>query len=421
MSPKFTQQLHQTFRALSVPEYRIYAAGQVGGTLSFWLQTTTLSWLVLLLSGDSGLALGGTLALQFGPMLLFGLHGGRIADAFDKRRILMFSSMGQATITACLSVIVLSGHAEIWHVYLAVFISGCIATIEGPTRQSFFSELVDRDMLPNAISLGSAIFNLSRICGPSIAGLLIALTSTGTVLSLTAVVFLTPAVANYILTHRTLKNQVVPSRDNAILPALRFVKERRDILAVIVMVAFIGGFAFNFPVTLSMLSKTEFNTDADAFGLLLTSLSVGALVGALVSGRRYGRPTAYTVIWSGLALGVGTTAAGFAPNMLYAAILLVPTGFAMVYFAQAANQRIQMGVGGAMRGRVMSVYMLVFLGSTPICAPIVGVASDIAGGRAGLWLGGGITIATALAGLAAKVIRPRPVEKDEVQKVPASA
>ncbi|MFC4335132.1 MFS transporter [Salininema proteolyticum] len=402
MSPKIAEQLHQTFRALSVSEYRVYAAGQLGGTLGFWLQTTAVSWLVLQLSGDSGLALGGTLALQFGPMLMFGLFAGRVADGFDKRKVLLLSSIGQALIAGSLATTVLTGHAEIWHVYLAVFASGCIQTIEGPTRQSFFSELVDKDMLPNAISLGSAIFNISRIFGPTLAGLLIALTSTGAVIAVTAALFLSPALANAVLLRRELRNQARPTRDNAVLPALRYLKTRKDILGVLFMVALIGGFAFNFPVTLSLLSKTEFGTDADAFGLLLTCLSVGALVGALYSGRRYTRPSAHDVIWSGLLLGVGTTATGFAPNLPTAGVLLVPTGFAMVYFAQAANQRIQMGVGGKMRGRVMAVYMMIFLGSTPICAPIVGIASDIAGGRAGLWLGGVISVAAGVAGLIAK-------------------
>ncbi|MCH7232072.1 MFS transporter [Glycomyces sp. L485] len=409
MSPVIARQLHQTFRALTYPAYRVFATGQLAGTLGFWLQTTAISWLVLELTGDSGSALGLSLAIQFGPYLLFSLQGGKIADAVDKRLILLLCSIASAAVSGALAVTALSGLVEVWMVYLAVFVFGSVSVVEGPARQAFYSEIVDPEALPNAISLGSAIFNTSRIAGPAVAGLLIAATSTGTVLAINATAFLGPAAACTILLRRRLSNPVQRSAGTSggIREALRFVAGRPDLLGVLVVTLFVGGFAFNFPVTLSMLAKTEFATGADTFGLLLTSLAVGALVGALVSGRRSDRPGVYTVLGAGLALGVLTAATGFGPTFASAMVLLVPTGFAMVYFAQAANQRVQMGVRGDFRGRVLSLYLLVFLGSTAVFAPIVGWVCEVAGARAGLWLGGGVSVVAVAFAYAARHVRLR--------------
>ena len=392
-------QLRHTFRALGYPAYRIFAVGQFVGTMGLWLQTTAINWLVLELTGDSGTALGLSLAIQFGPYLVLSLHGGKIADAFDKRLILLVCAIGSSTVAAVLAVVVLSGTVELWMVYLAVFVFGAVSVVEGPARQAFYSELVDPEALPNAISLGSALFNTSRIAGPAVAGILIALTSTGVVIAINAAALLGPAVACAVLLRRSVSNPVVRSESSSggIREALTLVLSRPDLLGVLFVTLFVSGFAFNFPITLSMLAKTEFKTGADTFGLLLTALAVGALAGSLVSGRRSGRPGARTVLGSGLALGIGTVAVGFGPTMTWAMVLLVPAGFAMVFFAQAANQRVQMGVTGEFRGRVLSVYLLVFLGSTPVFAPIVGWVAEAAGARASLWLGGAVSIAAAMA------------------------
>lgn len=403
MSPVIASQLQRTFRALAYPGFRVYAAGQLVGTLAFWLQTTAVSWLVLELSGNSGTALGWTLALQFGPYLLFGLQGGKIADGFDKRRILLLCSLGSATVTATLGAVVLTGHIELWMVYLGMFAFGSVAVIEGPARQAFYSELVDLEALPNAVGLGSAIFNTSRIAGPALAGVLIALTSTGAVIVSCAVVFLGPALACAVLLRRRLTNPVRRAADaGGIREALRYTAARPDIIAVLVVSLLVSGFTFNFALTLSMLARTEFGTGADSYGLLLTALAVGALAGSLASGRHSGRPGLNTMLVASGLLGVGTLLVGLAPTLWGAMLLLAPTGFAMVYYAQAANQRVQMGVRADYRGRVLSLYMLVFLGSTAVFAPIVGWFMELYGARAGLWLGGLVAIATPVAVALAK-------------------
>jgi MFS family permease len=398
MSPVILTQLHRTFRALSYPGYRVYAAGQLLGTLAFWLQTTAVSWLVLELSGNSGTALGWTLALQFGPFLLFGLQGGQIADRFDKRRILLLCSLGSATVTAGLAAVVLTGHIELWMVYVGMFAFGTVAVVEGPARQAFYSELVEREAIPNALALGSAIFNTSRN-----AGVLIAVTSTGAVIAVCAVAFLGPALSCAILLRRSLSNPVRRAADaGGIRDALRYTAARPDLVAVLLVALLVSGFTFNFALTLSMLARTEFHTGADSYGLLLTALAVGALAGALASGRRSGRPGLATMLTAAALLGVGTLLIGLAPGLWSAMILAVPTGFAMIYYSQAANQRIQMGVRGDYRGRVLSLYMLVFLGSTAVFAPVVGWFMEFYGARAGRWLGGLVAIGTAAAVALAK-------------------
>ncbi|GAB3226738.1 MFS transporter [Glycomyces halotolerans] len=409
MSPAIAAQLHRTFRALSYPAYRVFAAGQLLGTLGFWLQTTAVNWLVLELTGDSGTALGLSLAIQFGPYLLFGLQGGKIADALDKRIVLLAASLGSATVAGALATVVITGVVQLWMVYLAVFLFGAVSVVEGPARQAFYAEIVDREAFPNAISLGSAIFNTSRIAGPAIAGLLIALTSTGTVIAINAAAFLGPAAACTVLLRHEVANPVQRSEDasGGIREALRLVASRPDLLGVLFVTLFVSGFAFNFPITLSMMAKTEFATGADSFGLLLTSLAVGALVGSLASGRRSGRPSVWAVLASGFGLGVATIAVGFGPTLAAAMALLVPAGFAMVFFAQAANQRVQMGVPSDFRGRVLSVYLLVFLGSTPVFAPLVGWVCEVAGARSGLWLGGGVSVVAVAAAYALKHARVR--------------
>lgn len=417
MSPILSHHIQDTFRALLVRNYRVYISGQVIATIGFWLQMTATSWLVLELTGDSGTALGTAMALQFGPFLALSLFGGRLADRFDKRKVLMIGAIFNVCFAGTLAVVVLAGQAELWHVYLFMLCFGTVAAIEGPSRISFAAELVDRETLPNAIALNSATFNMGRIIGPAIAGILIALTDTGVVLALNAVAFMAPVVVMVILLRSRLhvapRTRAERKENSGVIDSLRYLRRKPDIVLVLVLMLFVGGFAFNFPVTLSLMAKTEFNTGADAFGLLVTALSIGALVGALVSGKRHKRPGIYTLIVACVALGAGTTIVGFAPTFTIAMVLLLPTGFAMVYLAQSANQRVQMGVSDRYRGRVMSLYMLVFIGSTPLCAPIVGWVSEVYGAPAGLWLGGIVTLLAAAGAYVAKVVRSSAMEGDE--------
>jgi MFS family permease len=399
-----TRTIANTFRSLRVRNYRLFVGGQIVSLIGTWMQFIAQDWLVLQLSGDSGTALGVVLALQFTPVLLFGLVGGKFADRYDKRRLILIANAAWAVLALALGLLVVTGVVQLWHVFGFALCFGTVSALEIPTRQSFVSELVGTDLLPNALSLNAATFNTARILGPAIAGVLIAWLDVGPVLLLNTVTYLAPLVAMLLVDPEALHRAATRPRDTRIAEGLRYVRRRPDLLLPLALVLVVGGLGFNFQITLALLSKTEFGTGAASFGLLSSALAAGALAGAFASTGRRSRPSVYVVIGGALAFGVMETAVGFAPHYLTAAVLLLGTGFTMIYFAQAANQRVQLGTSAEYRGRVMALYVMVFLGSNPVCAPLVGWLSERYGARTGLWVGGAAAL---LVGLAVLVVRLR--------------
>ncbi|MGH3661199.1 MAG: MFS transporter, partial [Micromonosporaceae bacterium] len=384
-----------TFRSLKVRNYRLFVGGQIVSLIGTWMQFIAQEWLTLQLSGDSGAALGIVAALQFSPVLFLSLYGGKLADRHDKRKLIIGANAIWMVLSLALGLLVVTGTAELWHVFVFAATFGCVNAIEVPTRQAFVSELVGHDLLPNALSLNAAVFNSARIVGPAAAGLLIAWLDTGPVILLNALTYVGPTIAMLLISPALLNRAETPPSDTRISDGLKYVKRRSDLLLPLALVLVVGGLGFNFPVTLALLSKTEFHQGAASFGLLSSALAIGALAGAFASSGRRGRPSVYAVIVGALAFGVFELTVGFAMNYLMAAVLLVAAGFAMIYFAQAANQRLQLATESAYRGRVMSLYVLVFMGSKPLCAPLVGWISEQFGARAGLWLGGGAAVVAA--------------------------
>lgn len=381
------RQLAETFRSLHVRNYRLYATGQLSSLLGRWMQVVAVDWLVLELSGNSGTALGAVTALQFVPVLLLSLQGGKLADRHDKRRMLLGFNISWMALSAVMAGIVVAGAAQLWHIYVFSLGLGIVMALENPARQAFVSELVGTEMLPNALSLSAATFNSARIIGPAIAGALIAVVDTGPVLAITALTYLPPLVFMLMMNRGEL-GSAAPAKDTRIREAIGYTLRRPDLMLALVLMFVVGGLGFNFPITLALLSKTVFHTGAATFGVLTTMLAVGALAGALVSSRRRARPTAHIVLGAAAVFGALEALVGFAPFFWVAALLLIPTGFSMTFLAQAVNQRIQLGVDAAHRGRVMALYILVFLGSTPIFAPIIGWLSEVLDPRSGLWIGG---------------------------------
>jgi len=393
-----------TFRSLRVRNYRLFVGGQMVSLIGTWMQFIAQDWLVLQLSGDSGAALGVVLALQFTPVLLFGLVGGKFADRYDKRRLIMVANATWAVLAVALGVLVVTGAVQLWHVFGFAFLFGSMSALEIPTRQAFASELVGTELLPNALSLNAATFNTARILGPAIAGVLIAWLDVGPVILINSLTYVAPLAAMLLIDPTALHRSATRPRDTRIIDGLRYVRRRPDLLLPLALVLVLGGLGFNFQITLALLSKTEFGTGAASFGLLSSALAAGALAGAFASTGRRSRPSVYVVIGGALAFGLLETAVGFAPHYLTAAVLLLATGFAMIYFAQAANQRVQLGTSADFRGRVMALYVMVFLGSNPVCAPLVGWLSERYGARTGLWFGGAAAL---LAALSVLVVRSR--------------
>ncbi|HET9519213.1 MAG TPA: MFS transporter [Actinoplanes sp.] len=386
--------LSTTFRSLQIRNYRLFATGQLVKLIGVWMMFTAQDWLVLELSGNSPKALGFVTALQFLPVLLLTLYSGTLADRFDKRVLLLAANAAFATTAIVFAVLVACGVVQLWHVFLFAGLLGVANAIETPVRQSFVSELVETRLLPNALALSAATFNTARMAGPALAGVTMTLLPMGPVFLIAATLAVAP-VGSYgamrvAELHRSPRRAA--AGQTKIIDGLRYVRAREDLVLPIALMAMVGMIGFNFPVTLAALAKINFSVGPSSFGLLTTALATGALGGALAGTARRRRPSAYVVLGATIAFGLFEVAVGFAPTFAVAVVLLLPTGFFSIYLAQSANQRVQMGVDGAYRGRVMALYVLVFLGSTPIGATLAGWWGERFGVPSSIW-GAGLFIA----------------------------
>jgi len=397
--------LGTTFQSLRTRNFRLFATGQLTKLIGVWMLFVAQDWLVLELSNDSASALGLVTALQFAPVLLFTLYGGKLADRHDKRRLLIAANAIFSVMALGLGLLVVTDVVTLGWVFVSAALMGTVHAVEVPVRQSFVSELVTRELLPNALSLSAATFNSARIIGPAVAGLAIAAFGTGPVFMLTTVAATAPVIGLLRLNVAELHRVESPRTDTRIRDGFRYVWRRHDLklpLALLFSVALTG---FNFQVILAVLAKSEFKTGAEAFGLLSTSLAVGALGGALAGSGRRSRPSVYVVLGAAIGFGALEAAVGLAPTFWVAALLLVPTGFFMIYFAQATNQRIQLGTEPAFRGRVMAMFVLFFAGTMPIGAPMMGYFAEHFGPRLGISIGGTASLVAALAALALQLRR----------------
>lgn len=396
--------LSTMFQSLRVRNYRIFATGQLVKLLGVWMMHIAQDWLVLDLSDDSATALGVVIALQFTPVLFLTLLSGRLADRYDKRLLLIIANAAWCVLSVGMSLLVLTGVVEIWHVFLFAALLGVAQAVETPVRQAFVSELVPTPLLPNALSLSSATFNSARIVGPAVAGVGIAAFDVGPVFLISALASLSPLVGLLRIRvadlYRDKRSAEAEQDSGRVIDGLRYVWRRQDLLLPLTLVLVLGLALFNFQLTLAALAKTKFNTAASSFGLFTTALAIGALVGALASGGRRSRPTAYRVIGAAFLFSSFSILVGLVPLYWLVIVLLVPTGFFMVYFVQAANQRVQLGTDSAFRGRVMALWVLVFLGTNPIGAPIIGWIAEHLGAGASIWLGGVVSFVTAALTLA---------------------
>ncbi|GAA2618933.1 MFS transporter [Paractinoplanes durhamensis] len=392
--------LSTTFRSLTVRNYRIFATGQLVKLVGVWMMFTAQDWLVLDLSGNSPGALGTVTALQFLPVLLLTLYSGRLADRYDKRKLLVAANAVFAVTAIVFALLVASGAVVLWHVYLFAVLLGIANAVETPVRQAFVSELVELPLLPNALALSAATFNCARIGGPALAGVALAVFNTGPVFLIATVLAIAPVFSYLRMRPEELYRAGAAAKKGArVLDGLQYVRRRPDLMLPICLMAAVGMIGFNFPVTLAALAKINFHAGPSSFGLLTTTLAVGALGGALAGSARRARPGVYLVIGAALAFAVLEFAVGFAPNFLVAMLLLLPTGFFSIYLAQAANHRVQMGVDAEYRGRVMSLYVLVFLGTTPIGASVTGWWGERFGVPASIWCAGLVCFVAALAAL----------------------
>jgi MFS family permease len=388
------------FRSLRVRNYRLYAGGQLVSLTGTWMQRVAQDWLVLELT-NSGTALGIVTALQFAPAIVLGLWGGVIADRGDKRKILFATQTALALVALALGVLDLAGVVQFWHVALLATILGFVNAVDSPTRQAFVVEMVGRHDVPNAVAINSTTFSAARILGPAIAGGTIA--AIGTSWAFVANAASSVAVLTALWLMRPSELHPAPPVQRArgqLVEGMRYVRRRADLVVVMVLIFVIGTFGLNFQITTALIAKQVFHRGAGGYGLLSTALALGACAGAVTATRRVKRPSQLFLVVTALAFSVSEIASGLMPSYALTALLLIPTGSIMLTLTTAANSSVQLGVDATMRGRVMALYVVCFLGGTPLGAPLVGWVAGTFGPRWG-FIGGGlvclvVTLALAL-------------------------
>ncbi|MEX2984635.1 MFS transporter [Streptomyces sp. C36] len=389
-----------TFSSLRIRNYRLFAAGQVVSNTGTWMQRIAQDWLVLSITGSSA-AVGITTALQFLPMLLFGLYGGVIADRSPKRRLLLATQAAMGVTGVALAVLTLTGRVEVWHVYLTAFVLGLVTVVDNPARQAFVAEMVGPADLRNAVSLNSANFQSARLVGPAVAGVLITAVGSGWAFLANGLSFAAPIAGLLMMrTGELHRAERAPRGKGQLREGLRYVAGNPELIWPIVLVGFIGTFGFNFPIWLTAFVNDVFHADASTYGLLNTLMAAGSLVGALLAARR-GSSRLRLLVGAAALFGVLEITAALAPSFWVFALLLVPIGMCGLTINVTANSGLQMAADPALRGRVMSLFMMVFMGGTPLGAPLVGWITDAYGPRTGFLAGGVVSaLAAAAVGLA---------------------
>jgi MFS family permease len=387
-------QLPVMFASLGVRNYRLWAGGQVVSLVGTWMQRIAQDWLVLELSDGSGVAVGIVMALQFGPTAIVSLPAGALADRFDKRKLLITTQILIALCALILGVLDVAGMATLAWVYVLSFALGCVSAVDAPIRQSFTIEMVGPEQLPNAVALNSLTFNLARIIGPALAGILITVADTGPVFLINAASSIAVLLGLFMMRSSELIRSARATTDRSIRSGIRYVRRNRHLVAVLSTVFVVSTFGLNFPLSLALLTANTFEGTAGGYGLLSTMLAVGTLSGALVAARRTKPARLRTFLAGALAFGVFEVVVGLMPTFWLVALMLIPVGVANIVFATAAMNIMQLSVESQMRGRVMGIYMLCFLGGTPIGSPLLGWLAEVTDPRAPLIAGGVISAAS---------------------------
>jgi MFS family permease len=382
------------FAALSSRSYRIYLSGQSLANTGSWMRSIAQDWLIFSLT-HSSTAVGVTIALQFGPMLLLGLHAGALADRLPRRRILLTTQTLNAVVTAALAAITLAGAVRAADVYVLALLSGVINAYDVPARQAFVTEVVPEGRLRAAISLNAAVFQATRLIGPAIASLLIVSAGTGWVFALNAACYLGPTAGLLLLRPSDLQPvKAAPRAPGAVREAVGYLWRRPNVLWTIFLVGMLGTFGLNFPIVLTAMAKSEFGGNASTYGLFNIVLGLGSAAGAVVAGAG-ARPRTRAIVAAAALFGVLQAAAALAPDMGMFLPLLAAMGFVNLICQAMANSSVQLAVDPELRGRVMGLYMLAFIGGSPFGAPVIGVITSHYGARAGMLVCGTVPVIAA--------------------------
>ncbi len=389
--------MSRTFQSLEFYNYRLWFVGNLFAASGVWMQRIAQDWLVLThLTAGSGLQVGIVTALQFAPILLLSPIAGVIADRFDKRLIIQVTQAITALLGLMLGILVLTNTITLWMVYVFATIGGSVNAVENPVRQAFVSELVPIRSLPNAVALNSTAFNLARLLGPAISGLVIDWVGIGWVFFVNAALFLVPVFTVMMMRDGELyKSKPVPREKGQIRQAIQYVRGRRDIILILVIVGVVSLLGLNFKVTSAMMATEIYGLPAGGFGLMSTTLAIGAVIGSLLVAR-IGHPRLRMIVLAALFFGTLLTLLAYAPTYIWFLIIAVPVGCAQQILIASANSAVQISTAPNFRGRVMALYSMIFLGVTPIGSPFVGWVAEHYGARASMAVGGVASAAVAI-------------------------
>jgi MFS family permease len=390
VSPRIRNAVGATFSSLQTSRnFRLYLTGQLVSAVGTWMTFTSTSWLVLNQLHGSGAALGLNAALQFGPVLILGAFGGVLADRSDKRRILTATQSAYAVVSLTLATIVFTDVVQLWMVFTLSALNGIVTSLDNPSRQSFYVEMVGEETLSNAVSLNSATFTGARIIGPAVAGLLIATVGMAICFLLDGLSYIAVIAALLAMRPSELHRQRRSTRERGHLVAgLRYVWNTEELRRPLLVMAVIFTLVFQWQILVPLLAQRVFHGNAWTFGFLSAAAGAGSFLAAIVMARRNVSPSMRRLGLFAILIGFSAALVGLAPVLPVAAILMIPLGFTAMTFMITGNTMLQLTSRPEARGRVMALYVIVFLGSKPIGSPIVGVIGDHLGARAGFLLTG---------------------------------
>ena len=384
----------RSFIALSVPNFRLFTATNLVAMTAGWMQRIAQDWLVLQLTGSVA-QVGITVACQFAPMLLFGLLGGVFVDRYSKRALMMITQGAFAVLSLLLAVLTLAGVVQAWHIWLIAFVVGMVTVIDNPARQVFVTEIVGHKHLRNAISVNSSVFQLGGMIGPALSGALLVAVGAGWSFGVNAIACVAVVVTlGFLRVSELHRTPAAPAGKGQLREGLRYAVSKPTIIVPVILVAFFSVFALTMPVLLSAFASQVSDVGAAGYGLFNSAVAVGALVGALLSTRRAVvrlRTIVGGVFWTGILLVVS----GSIPVIAPFTVMLVAVGMSQLLFQTASNSMVQLSSNTAIRGRVMSLYILVLLGGQAIGGPLMGQVVDHFGAHVGMMVAGGVPAAAA--------------------------
>lgn len=388
---------HSTFSSLKIRNYRLYFVGQGISLCGTWMQTIGQAWLVLELTG-SGTALGLVTALQFLPILILGPLGGVVADRFSKRKILFMTQTTAGILAAILGILVVTHTVQLWMVYALAAALGLVGALDNPTRQTFIFEMAGGDEIGNAITLNSMEVNLARIIGPAVAGVIIASIGLALCFFINAASYAAVLVCLLLMSSRELhKREPVKRAKGQLREGFRYVRHTPLLFDVLTMLAIVGTLTYEFQISLALLAKYTFRGNASAYALLTSAMGLGAVIGGLATAGRK-RTSPQGLVGIVLALGATIILAAVSPSLPLAAFAMVLVGICSIRFTSLGNTILQLESAPQMRSRVMALWTVAFLGSTPIGGPIIGWIGEHANARWGLATGGLAAIAAGILG-----------------------